>query len=326
MADMKKYVARRLGELVLTYWAFLTILFLLFRQLPGDPTSVYLQDGMDPEAREQMLERFGLDQPLHEQYFDYVGRLLNGDFGLSFHFGDPVSEILWIKFWNTIFLMGTAFAIAYFLGILIGAFLGWVRGSDKERLGIFLTLIARSSPEFWIGIIVLAVFAFRLGWFPAGGMRTPGAETATFWDRYFAWDFVYHMVLPVVTGVIYYMTTPVLLMRSSMINVLDEDFIRLKKAEGYPTWVILYKHAARNSILPMMTVVAIVIGITLGGSLIIETVFNWPGMGRAMVNAVQRNDYPLAQAVFFVMGSAVILMNFVADLAYVYLDPRVRYD
>jgi len=326
MADMKKYIARRIGELVITYWAFLTVLFLMFRQLPGDPTSVYLQDGMDPKAREEMLTRFGLNQPLHEQYLDYVGRLLNGDFGVSFHFGEPVGEILWIKFWNTIFLMGTAFALAYILGILVGAYLGWVRGTGKERLGIFLTLIARSSPEFWIGIIVLAVFAFRLGWFPAGGMRTPGAQIEGFWDRYLTRDFLNHLILPVLTGVIYYMTTPVLLMRSSMINILDEDFIRLKKAEGYPTWVILYKHAARNSILPMMTVVAIVIGITLGGSLVIETVFNWPGMGRAMVEAVNRNDYPVAQAVFFVMGSAVILMNFVADLGYVYLDPRVRYD
>jgi peptide/nickel transport system permease protein len=222
--------------------------------------------------------------------------------------------------------MGVSFFIAYTIGVLLGAFLGWVRQTKTEKAGIIVTLLARSSPEFWIGIIVLIVFPFGLGWFPAGGMRSPGAEWSGFWGRYLSLDFVEHMVLPVLTGVIYYMATPSLLMRSSMINVLDSDFIDIKKAEGIPEYIILYKHAARNSILPMVTVVALVVGLSIGGSLVIETVFNWPGMGRAMVNAVTYNDYPLAQALFFLMGSIVIFMNFIADLAYVYLDPRVRYD
>lgn len=323
---MKKFVTRRIGQLLVTYFVFLTLLFVIFRLAPGDPTSMYLMDGMTPDERQAVLEQYGLNQPLYMQYVDYIGSYLTLDLGHSYRYGQPVSEVLFIKFWNTVFLMAPAFALAYGFGIVFGAFLGWVRGTAKEKVGLLVTLIARSSPEFWIGIVLLMVFSFWLGLFPAGNIRTPGVKVETFWDRYLTWDFVHHLVLPVLTGMIFYMATPTLLMRNSMINVLNSDFVEVKKAEGIPEYMILYRHAARNSILPVSTVVAIIIGMTLGGSLLIETVFNWPGMGREMVDAVTYNDYPVAQAVFFLMGSVVIFMNFVADIAYVYLDPRVRYD
>ena len=324
--SMRQYVIRRLGQLAVTYFVFLTLLFVLFRVAPGDPTAMYLVDGMDPEARQQAIADRGLDQPTHIQYVEYLGQLLTLDLGISYRYGDPVTEVVWLRFWNTIFLMGTAFAFAYLIGITLGAYLGWVRGTVKEKGGIIVTLIARSSPEFWIGILLLMVFSHWLGLFPTGGMRPPGMEINAFYERYLNRHFVHHLVLPVLTGVIFYMATPTLLMRSSMVNVLNSDFIEIKKATGLPTYVIMYKHAARNSILPVTTVVAIVVGMSLGGSLIIETVFNWPGMGREMVDSIEYNDYPVAQAVFFLMGSVVIFMNFVADLAYVYLDPRVTYE
>ena len=323
---MRKYVARRVLQLGVTYFAFLTLLFVIFRVAPGDPTTMYLLEGMGPEQRQRVLERLGLHRPLHEQYVDYLLQLLQGNFGESFRYGGPVEDIIWLRFWNTILLMGPAFFLAYVIGITVGAFMGWVRGTAKERAGIIVTLVARSSPEFWIGIILLSVFSFHLGWFPSGGLRSIGYDAATFWDRYLSLDFVHHMFLPLMTGVIFYMATPALLMRSSMIQVLDSDFIEIKKAEGHPEYIILYKYAARNSILPITTVVAIVVGVALGGSLVIETVFSWPGMGREMVDSVMHNDYAMAQAVFFLMGSVVIFMNFVADIVYVFLDPRVRYE
>jgi peptide/nickel transport system permease protein len=309
-----------------TYFVFLTLLFVIFRLAPGDPTAMYLIEGLSPEARQQLIAERGLDQPMYIQYMEYLSQLLTLDLGTSFRYGEPVTSVLWLRFWNTIFLMGTAFAIAYLIGITFGAYLGWVRGTVKERAGIILTLVARSSPEFWIGVLLLMVFSYWLGLFPTGGMRPPGMEFDAFYQRYLNSHFVHHLALPVLTGVIFYMATPTLLMRSSMVNVLNSDFIEIKKATGLPTYVIMYKHAARNSILPVTTVVAIVVGMSLGGSLIIETVFNWPGMGREMVDSVEHNDYPVAQAVFFLMGSVVIFMNFVADLVYVYLDPRVTYE
>lgn len=324
--NLQKYVVGRIGQLAITYFAFLTILFVIFRLAPGDPTSMYLLEGMTPEAREQLLTELGLNRPMHEQYIEFLRQTVTLDLGTSYRYNSPVADIVVTKFWNTIFLMGPTFFIAYVIGVGVGAFIGWVRGTAKERAGVVLTLIARSSPEFWIGIVMLAVFSFGLGWFPTGGMRSPGFVAESFWGRYLAVDFLRHLALPMMTGIVFYMATPALLMRSSMIQVLDEDFIEIKKAEGIPEYIIMYKHAARNSILPITTVAALVVGLSLGGSLVIETVFSWPGMGREMVQSVQFNDYAVAQAIFFLMGSVVIFMNFVADLAYIYLDPRVKYE
>lgn len=324
--NLQKYVARRIAQLLVTYFIFLTLLFVIFRLAPGDPSSMYLLEGMSPAEREQLLEDLGLNEPMHIQYVEFLQQMLFLELGNSYRYGEPVGNLVVQKFWNTLVLMGPAFFIAYVLGVTVGAFIGWVRGTLKEEVGVTMTLVARSSPEFWLGIVLLMIFSFWLGWFPSGGMRPPGSGASTFAERYLTTDFLRHLFLPLLTGVIFYMATPALLMRSSMIQVLDQDFIEIKKAEGLPEYVIMYKHAARNSILPITTVVALVVGISLGGSLVIETVFSWPGMGREMVDSVQFNDYAVAQAIFFLMGSVVIFMNFVADLAYVYLDPRVKYE
>lgn len=323
---MQEFVVRRIAHLIITFWAFITILFLMFRALPGDPTSMYVQEGISEEERQQIIEDLGLDAPLHEQYFDYIAQLLTGSFGYSFMYREPVINIIVPKFWNTIILMGTAIILAYVLGVLIGSLLGWWRGTKREKVGLIAALAARSSPEFWVGILLLSIFVFRLGWLPSGGMYPSGMTFDTFWGRYFNRHFVWHMVLPVLTGVIYYMAAPTLLMRSTMLDVLNEDYIEIKKAEGIPEYAIVYKHAARNSILPVITVLALVSGIAIGGSLVIETVFNWPGMGREMVRSIEFNDYPLAQAAFFLMGAFVIIMNFIADITYAYLDPRIKYE
>lgn len=323
---LREYIIRRILQLIVTYWAFVTVLFLLFRVAPGDPTSMFIAEGLSAEAREEMIARYGLDQPLYIQYFEYMTQLLSGDFGTSFRYREPVWDVLVVKFWNTILLMGAALIVAYTIGIIGGALLGWYRGAKFEEVGIIVGLMARSSPEFWTGIVLLSIFSFWLGWFPSGGMRAVGTEINSFTARYLSTDFLYHMVLPVLAGAIYYMATPLLLMRNTMLDILKADFIEIKKAEGLSEFRILYKHAARNSILPIVTVAAIVTGTAIGGSLIIETVFNWPGMGREMVESVNYNDYPMAMGTFFLMGSVVIFMNFIADLAYVYLDPRVKYN
>lgn len=324
---MRKFLVRRLTYLVFTWFVFATLLFVIFRIAPGDPTTMYIPDGMTAAERQATLERYGLTKPLHEQYFHYMANLLQGDLGMSYRYNAPVLDILATKFWNTIFLMGTGFAISYCLGTLFGAYLGWVRGTVKEKLGLIMALIQRSSPEFWIGIILLNIFVFQLGWFPWGGISAIGSDApAGFFTRYFNWDFAYHVALPVATAVIYYSAQPILVMRNNMIGVMNSDFVEIKEAEGLPTYRVLYHHAARNSILPMITLMATVTGLSVGGSLVIETVFSWPGMGLEMVESVTYNDYPMAMGTFLLMGSVVIVMNFLADIAYTYLDPRVRYD
>ncbi len=323
---LRNYVIRRIAHLVVTFWAFFTLLFVLFRMMPGDPTALFLLEGMTPEQREARIAELGLDQPLHIQYVSYIQQLLTGDFGQSIIYREPVVDIIFPRLMNTIVLMGTALVLAYIIGILFGAIMGWWRGSNFERGGIVFTLVARSSPEFWVGIILISVFVFWLGWLPSGGLRETGGELSRdFAGRYLNFSFLRYLFLPALTGAIAFLATPTLLMRSTMLDVIKSDFIEIKKAEGLPERTILYKHAARNSILPLVTVIAIMSGAAMGGSVVIETVFNWPGMGREMVRAVYSNDYPVAMAAFFLMGSVVILMNFVADLAYVYLDPRVEY-
>ncbi len=324
---LREFVVRRIFQLIITFWAFFTLLFVMFRMVPGDPTSMFLVDDMTAEQREQRIAELGLDQPLHIQYVEYLQQVITLDFGQSFIYRDPVIDIITVRFMNTIVLMATALILAYAIGIVFGALMGWWRGSNFEKGGITVALVARSSPEFWVGIILLWVFVFILGWFPSSGMGTTGGELGGGWfDRYGSIDFFRHLFLPALTGAIFYMATPTLLMRNTMLDVLNADFIEIKKAEGLPDRTVLFKHAARNSILPLVTVMAIVTGAAMGGSVIIETVFNWPGMGREMVRAVNQNDYPVAMAAFFLMGSVVIIMNFVADLAYVYLDPRVEYE
>ncbi len=324
---LREYVLRRVFQLVLTLWAFVTVLFVLFRMVPGDPTTRFLMEYPDPAMREARIEELGLDQPLYVQYFEYVGALLRGDFGDSTYYNEPVGDLIFPLFLNTVVLMFTALVIAYTFGVLFGAAMGWLRGSRFERGGIVATLVARSSPEFWIGIILVWIFVYQFGLLPRAGIGGYGGTlTLNVVDRYVNVDFLRHLILPALTGAIFYMATPALLMRNTMLEVLKADFIEMKKAEGLPERTVLYKHAARNSVLPLVTVIAIATGAAMGGSVIIETVFNWPGIGREMVDSVTRNDYPMAMATFFFMGTAVIVMNFVADLAYLYLDPRVSYE
>jgi len=322
----KDYIVRRFGQVILTYWAFLTILFVLFRLVPGDPTAVLSPQGLSADARQELLQQWGFNDPLYVQYFKYMGNLLQGNLGISFIYREPVKDILIVKFWNTIFLMGGALIIAYTIGIIGGALLAWKRGSNFEIIGVLYALIARSSPIFWTGIVFIIVFAFWLDILPAAGMRGVGQVPDEFWARYISWDFLYHAILPMMTAAIYYMSLPMLLMRNSMLDVLNADFIEMKKSEGLSPFSILYKHAVRNSILPIITMMAIVTGRAVGGQVLLEVVFNWPGMGRLMVEGVQNNDYNLAMAAFFLMGSLVIFMNFIADLLYGVLDPRVTYE
>ena len=323
---LRSYIVSRIGQMVVTYVAFLTILFYLFRVMPGDPTTRFVMQGLPEEQRQEMIANMGLDQPLYVQYYHYLRQLTQGDLGMSFYYNEPVWNVMVVKFWNTIFLMLVALGIAFLIGVYGGALLAWWRGSRTESLGVIFALISRSVPVFFTGIMLILLFAVNVSLFPTGGMHPPGTEHESFWGRYFNLTFVYHGILPVVALAFSFLSIPMLLMRNTMLDVLNADFIDLKRAEGLSEYTVLYKHAVRNSILPLVTVAAIVAGSAMGGSVLIEVVFNWPGMGRAMVDAVYTNDYPLAMATFFFMGSMVIFANFIADLLYGYLDPRVSYE
>ncbi|WP_266083271.1 ABC transporter permease [Haladaptatus caseinilyticus] len=319
----KRYLIRRLLLMAISMLTVITILFFLFRMVPGGPMSAIMSPRMSPEAKRQVAEQFGLNEPIWKQYLLYMQNVLQLDFGRSFYYSRPVTSIIADRFINTMSLMLTAFLISYTFGVFFGAHLGWIRGTGKERAGMLVVLFIRSLPVFWTGMVVLYVFAFHLDMFPLGGMRSVSASYTGNVGKLLSPDFLYHLALPVFTLCTYYTGLPLLLMRNNLLEVLSEDYIDTARAKGLSNRRILFNHAARNAILPVITAFAIAIGFAVGGQVLIETVFSWPGLGREMVQASLRSDYPLAQGAFALLSIIVITMNFVADIAYTVLDPRV---
>jgi peptide/nickel transport system permease protein len=319
------FVGRRLLHSIFVLWAVATILFLMFRLMPGNPLAAYISEALSAEQQNLIMQQFGLDRPLWEQYVIYFGNLVQGELGTSFHRREPVLSIVLSVLPNTIILTFCGLFIAYAFGILAGAYLAWHRGTWIEGVVVPIALATRAAPEFWLGMILLAVFAFWLGWFPSGGANSAGAMYAGELDRVFSRDFLLHLTLPALTIALYLQGLPLLLMRSTMIEAMHEEFVTMARMKGLSEWRIVIHHAARNSLLPVLTAFALAIGPNISANVVVETVFSWPGLGRLLVQAVSTSDYPLAQGAFFLIALVVIVMNLVADLLYGFLDPRVSH-
>jgi peptide/nickel transport system permease protein len=319
------YAMKRLAQFVVTVWALITAIFFAFRVMPGDPTAYILSPYLDADARQQIIENYGINEPLHIQYGEFIGSVLNGNLGYSFHSNEPVADVIMTYLPSSLILMLTATLVAYSLGITLGIYAGWNRGSTQEKSIVFTALTGRSFPAFWTAIIAIWIFGAYLGWFPMTGMSSIGGGGQSLTEQLFTLEFWHHMVLPVLVLAFYYMGYPLLIMRSSMLDVTGEEYITLCRAKGDPERSIMFKHAARNAMLPTITATAIAIGFAAGGNVLVETVFGWPGIGRELVNAVLRRDYPVAQGIFLVFSTIVVFMNLIADLIYGWFDPRVTY-
>lgn len=302
-----------------------TMIFFLFRAMPGDATAFIVDPSMPPEARELMAERYGLNDSKWVQYTIFMKDLVRLDFGNSFFYGRPVTDLIKERMPATLILMFSAMIIAYLIGVFGGAWMAWKRGSKLESAGVTFSLIFRSAPTFWVGLMMILVFSARLRWFPAQGMRTSGYSGDTFAEIFLTLDFLKHLILPSIVAGLYFIATPLLIMRNSMLEVLSEDYIEMANAKGLKEKTVLYKHAARNALLPVVTAGALFIGSAIGGQVLIEVVFSWPGLGREIVQAVTRHDYPLAQGAFIMISALMMFMNLVADILYAVLDPRISY-
>jgi peptide/nickel transport system permease protein len=320
------FIGRRLLHSLFVLWAVVTILFLMFRLMPGNPLAAYIHEQMTDEMQQQLLRQFGLDRPLLEQYFIYLGNLVRGELGLSFHRREPVLDIILSVLPNTLILTFTGFLFAYAFGILVGAYLAWKRGTVAEAFIIPAALATRAAPEFWLGMVLLAFFAFTLGWFPSGGANSAGASFDSELQRIFSRDYLLHLTLPALTLALYVQGLPLLLMRSTLLDVMHEEFITMARMKGLSEWRVIVAHGARNALLPVMTAFAIGLANNLGTNVVVETVFSWPGLGRLLVNAVSSSDYPLAQGAFFLITLVLITLNLAVDLLYGVLDPRVSHD
>ncbi|MGE0038449.1 MAG: ABC transporter permease [Xanthobacteraceae bacterium] len=319
---MRRYIVRRLLQNLFLLWVLTSLMFILFRLLPGDPVSIILSADLSEESRRAVRESWGLDQPLWSQYATYVANLMVGEFGMSFHYQKPVWDVLEDKLINTLVLMIPSTVVAVVLGVLGGMYFGWRRGSRAEKLGVLLPPIIRGIPVFWLGILLLMAFSYGLNWFPNGGMRSMGTFVTGRWELFLSWDFLWHLTLPFLCMVITSLPEPMLIMRSSLLETKGEDYLELVEAKGVSEWVVL-KHAARGSLLPVMTWVFHMFGYAIASTVVIEIVFAWPGLGREIVAAVNAYDYPVIQAAFFLISAIIISLNLVMDLLYGVLDPRV---
>jgi peptide/nickel transport system permease protein len=330
------YIIRKAAFSLITLVAVLTFNFLLFRIVPGDPVSMIVSPRMRPETRDKIREQYGLDKPLwfnleqarasgewgdvfDSQFFRYVSNLVQGNLGDSFRQKRPVSELIGARLGPTVLLILAGEVVGILIGTVLGVIAAWKARSAIDGLALVVGLTAWALPPFWLGIVLLIL---ARGTLPAGGYVTLGV---TFDSTFAQWlDIGRHLVLPASTMALLLFGAYLLVVRNSSLEVLAEDYILTAKAKGLSAAKVLWSHALKNASLPLVTLIAMDLGYALGGTIQIETIFSWPGIGRLMFDAISQRDYPVLQGVFLLLAVGVIGANFLADLTYVLLDPRVK--
>lgn len=322
---MKRYAIVRSIQTVFMLWLVLSALFLLFRMMPGDFTAQMAAAGANEQTLDQIREQWGLNDPLHVQYQHYMINFVQLDMGESVVYRTDVWEFVKIRIFNTFILVAPAITITYILGALVGTIAGSRRGSRLEEIGIVPVIGLGSFPEFFLSIVLIVVFSSWLGLFPTSGMLSSGvtSQYEAWWRPYLTLNFAYHYVLPFTAVVCRYLFIPSLVMRTSVVEVMGEDYTEYHRLTGLPS-VAQLKHIAKHASLPLITIYPASMTRALGGLVLVETVFNWPGIGWTLVEAVLGRDYPVVQFVFFTVAAFVIIANFAVDLLYGVIDPRIR--
>ena len=300
-------VERSLHSLALLVGVSLVV-FLLLHIVPGDPAQVLLGDQATPQRVVEVRRALGLDRPLPEQYWRFVSRAVQGDFGQSIRAMRPVLPYVVERLPATLELAAGALLISTGLGIPLGVLAAARRHSIWDRLSMSLALAAQSAPNFWVGLILIALFSVKLGVLPVSGRGGLG-----------------HLVLPSVTLAIFFVGLVVRLTRSGMLEVLAQDYVRTAGAKGLPERLVIFRHALKNAMIPIVTVLGLQIGTLLGGAVVTETVFAWPGMGQLAVQAIYQRDYPVVQCIVLLLGGGFVLINWAVDVSYSFLDPRIQY-
>ncbi|MDX2005610.1 MAG: ABC transporter permease [Meiothermus sp.] len=306
---MANYIARRLLTVIPTLLGVLLVVFLMVRLAPGDPAELLAGEFATPETLADIRERFGLDQPLPAQLALYVANMFQGDLGESVRTRQPVTEELADYFPNTLALTLGAMVVALLIGVPAGIVSAIRPGTAIDLLAMLGALIGVSMPVFWFGLMAILIFAVQLQWFPVAGTGT-----------------VWHMVLPAITLGLGTASILARMTRSAMLEVLSQDFIRTARAKGVAGRVVVFKHAFRNALIPVVTITGLQFGGLLEGAVITETVFAWPGIGQLLVGSILSRDYPVVQGAVLLIAVAFILINLIVDLMYGAIDPRIRYD
>lgn len=320
---MLRYLGQKISYLVLTLVAVVATNFVLFHLMPGDPvTHIARGQHLDADAIARLRSYYGLDQPMTSQFVTYLQNLVKGDLGYSYTYQAAVGPIVVKALGNTLILVTISTLLVIILGVLIGVFAASRRGSRTDSGLVIGSLVFWSLPTFWVGMLLIFVFAVSLGWFPIAGMYTADALYPTVFTRIA--DLGRHLVLPTIAMVLVDIAQFVLITRSSLLATLSEDYMTTARAKGLTPRRVLWRHGVRNALLPVVTATTLYASATVGGTIQVETVFSWPGMGQLIYLSVIRRDYPVMEACFLIFAVVVVLANFASDVVYRMLDPRVR--
>ncbi|MCW4050885.1 MAG: ABC transporter permease [Candidatus Bathyarchaeota archaeon] len=318
------YIAKRTASRLITFIVVISLLFFLARSAGTDPFERYLSEDprIPPEQIQRLRAKFGLDKPLHMQYLDFIRNTLRGEFGFSLYYKRPVFDVVMERLPYTLFLLGISITVSTIVSYVVGIYFAFKRGTRIDVWGTNICMFIRSTPHFWLGMILLLVFAYYIPIFPLFGALTPGVQHENTYE--FIKDILFHYTLPLTTLIARQIGMYVLYMRNSTVEVLGEDYMVTAKAKGVSKRSIMFKHAARNAMLPMVTVTAIRLGFMVNGAILTETVFSLPGTGRLIYQAIMNDDFFLLQGAFFIIAITVLLANLVADILCAWLDPRIK--
>ncbi len=321
--DKRRYFIRKILNALLTIILVACFNFMLFRILPGNPARLLLPKGhYSAQAIAKQMHTFHLDKPLWEQFGYYWIDTIKGNFGDSYAQHQPVVQVVGRALLPTLVLVGIGTLLATIIGVVIGVIAGWRRNHAFDITATNLSMVFYSMPTFWVAMLFITYFSVKLGWFPTGRMADVGAVYGNFFDR--AGAFLHHLFLPAFVFAVTYAAEYVLIMRNSITGVMNEDYALTARAKGLSENKVLWGHVVPNAMLPSVTLIMMNFGFVLSGAILVETVFNWPGLGLLSYNSMLARDYPVMQAVFLLASVAVILFNLVADIMYYYLDPRVK--
>jgi ABC-type dipeptide/oligopeptide/nickel transport system permease component len=316
---MLQYTTRKVLRAVLTIWIAVTITFFLLRLLPADPTLLVVEGDMTPEMQQALRERYGLDQPLAVQYVLYLGQLITGNLGVSFRQLAPVADILLERLPWTLLLAGSAFVLTILIGIPLGVYAAVGRGKVVDKIVQFLGITSNALFVPSVAILLLVVFAANLRLFPIGGAIDPDTRGLAAYLSLFQ-----HLALPLASLVLVQVGPYALTLRTNMLEVLGEDYIKSARSRGYTPRRTVWRHALRNAFIPALTLMGLQLGTLVGGAVLTETIFAYPGIGRLIYESVQQLDYPMLQGAFVMLALTVVVANLLTDLIAMFLNPRIR--
>lgn len=333
---MFAYTVRRLLLLIPVLLGMTLIVFFIIRAIPGNPAQVILGQLATADAIESLTKELGLDKPWHIQYFNYLGDLLRGDLGESLRTRVPITEEVWPYLAATIELSLAAMIIAVVIGVNAGIVSAWFQNSWFDYSAMVIALIGVSMPIFWLGLMEQWIFALNLGWLPTSGRESVinpvdpithlfVIDTLIHGDTEKLVTVLKHLILPSVALATIPMAIIARITRSSMLEVMRSDYIRTARAKGMRMFWVVYKHSLKNAIIPVITVIGLQIGLLLGGAILTETIFSWPGIGRYIYEAINFRDYPVIQSGILIVATIFVLINLIVDLLYAVVDPRIKY-